>query len=208
MLYSRKGCESVDIGYVWEVSWRRGQTATYWPQVPLYYSSTSSSFCWAAQPGSWGPKPSVWRWHSLRHLVPNCDCNSNWTLPASNSNSLQLQLTQAVCGTRLYNCLTYTCFPWALHLHRIQPVHRSSWYSDIFDWMYLFLDWRLGRRSICYKGKVIASLEFELANCNISVKYVSRYTIVILPPTAEFKSIFTNPSARAGYNSRSIFSKV
>ena len=56
------------------------------------YSSTYSSFCWAAQPGSWGPKPSVWRWLSLRHQVPNCDwnsncdCNSNWTLPASYSN--------------------------------------------------------------------------------------------------------------------------
>ena len=59
------------------------------------HSSTSSSFCWAAQPGSWGPKPPVWRWLSLRHLVPNCDWNSNcdfnlnWTLPASNSNWLK-----------------------------------------------------------------------------------------------------------------------
>ena len=94
-LYSRKGCERVDVGYVWKVSWRRGQTATYWPQVPLYYSSTSSSFCWAAQPGSWGSKPSVRRWLSLRHLVPNydwnsnCDCNLNWTLPASDSNWLK-----------------------------------------------------------------------------------------------------------------------
>ena len=71
------------------------QTATCWPHVPLFYSSTSSSFCWAAQPGSWGPNPSVWSWLSLRHLVlncdwnSNCDCNSNWTLPASNSNSLK-----------------------------------------------------------------------------------------------------------------------
>ena len=61
------------------------------------YSSTSS-FCSAAQPGSWGPKPSVWRWLSLRHLVPNCDwnsncdCNSNWSLPASNSNWLKPSL--------------------------------------------------------------------------------------------------------------------
>ena len=65
------------------------------------YSSTSSSFCWAAQPGSWGPKPSVWRWFSNRgqlRLELNC---------------LELQLTQAVCGTWLYNCLTSTCFLWA-----------------------------------------------------------------------------------------------
>ena len=92
------------------------QTVTYWPQVPLYYSSTSSSFCWVAQPGSWGPKPSVWHWLSLRQLVPNsdynsnCDCNSNWTLPASNSNWLKpsvapgyiiVWLTLASCGRRI-----------------------------------------------------------------------------------------------------------
>ena len=59
------------------------------------FLSTSSSFCWAAQPGSWGHKPSVWRWLLLRHLVPNCnwnsnsDCNSNWTLPVPNSNKLK-----------------------------------------------------------------------------------------------------------------------
>ena len=44
-------------------------------------------------------------------------------------------LTQAVCSTWLYNCLTSTYFLWASHLHRIQPVHRSRWYSDIFDRM-------------------------------------------------------------------------
>ena len=59
------------------------------------HSNTSSSFCWAAQPGSWGTKPTVWRWLPLRHLVSNCDwnsncdCNSNWTLPASNPNWLK-----------------------------------------------------------------------------------------------------------------------
>ena len=84
------------------------QTATYWPQVRLYYNCTSSSFCWAAQRGSWGPKLSVWRWLSLQNLVLNCNWNSNWTLPASNSN-----WTQAVCGTWLYNCLMPTGFLWA-----------------------------------------------------------------------------------------------
>ena len=98
------------------------QTVTYWPQVPLYYSSTSPSFCWAALPGSWGPKPSVWRWLSLRHLVPNCDWNSKWTLSPSDFNS---NWTQTVCGTRLYNCLTST---WASHLRRIQHVLRWRWY--------------------------------------------------------------------------------
>ena len=73
----------VDVGCVWEVSWRRGQTATYGPQVLLTIAALLSHSGWAAQP--WvteGPKPSVCRWLSIRHLVPN------W---------LQLQLTQAAC---------------------------------------------------------------------------------------------------------------
>ena len=101
------------------------------------YSSTSSSFCWAAQPGSWGSKRSVWNWFSL-------------PLTATRTPTNWLQLTQAVCGTWLYNCLPSTCFLWASQLHRIQPVHRSRWYPDIFDRIHLFLDWRLGRGPICY----------------------------------------------------------
>ena len=42
------------------------------------YSSTSSSFCWAAQPGSWGPKPSVWRRFSLRHLLSVTPLTTYW----------------------------------------------------------------------------------------------------------------------------------
>ena len=82
----------------------------------LCSSSTYSSFCWAAQPGSWGPKPSVWRWLSLRHVDPNCDwnsncdCNSNWTLLASDSNRLKPSVAPgyiivwhppASCGRRM-----------------------------------------------------------------------------------------------------------
>ena len=65
-----------------------------------YDSSTFSSFCWAAQPGTWGPNPFVWRWLSLWHLVPNCDlnsncdCNANWTQPASDSNCNSSHLWQ------------------------------------------------------------------------------------------------------------------
>ena len=79
--------------------------------------STSSSFCWAPQPGSWGPKPSVWSWFSLPWTATRTP--TNWP-----------QLTQAVCGTRLYNCLTYTCFLWAPLLHRIQPVKVIPWYLE------------------------------------------------------------------------------
>ena len=55
----------------------------YWPKVLLTIAALLSHLGWVAQP--WvteGPKPSVFRWLSLRQLVPN------W---------LQPQLTQAVC---------------------------------------------------------------------------------------------------------------
>ena len=88
----------VDVDCVWEVSWRRGQTATYCPKVLLTISALLSHLGLAAQP--WvteGPKPSVCRWFSRGHLVPN------WL-------QLHLELTQAVCGTWLYNCFAFTCF--------------------------------------------------------------------------------------------------
>ena len=97
--------ERVDVGCVWEVSWRWGQTATYWPKVLLTIAALLPHLGLVGHP--WvteGPKPSVCRWLSGWHLVPN------W---------LQLQLTQAVCGTRLYNCLTPTCFHCSsAYLHR------------------------------------------------------------------------------------------
>ena len=96
------------------------------------HSSTSSSFCWAAQPGSWGPRPSVWSWFSLPRTATRTPIARYWL-----SACLELQLTQTVYGTRLYNCLTSTCFLWALQLHRIRPVLGSRWYPDCFDRMHL-----------------------------------------------------------------------
>ena len=52
--YSRKG----DVSCMWEVSWRRGQTATYWPQVLLTIPALLSHSGWAAQPWvTGGPSP-------------------------------------------------------------------------------------------------------------------------------------------------------
>ena len=69
--------ERVDVGCGWEVSWRRGQTATYWPQVLLTIAALLFHSGWAAQPwATEGPKPSVCRWLSIWHLVSNC--NWNW----------------------------------------------------------------------------------------------------------------------------------
>ena len=66
------------------------------------------------------------------------------------SPKLWLQLTQTSCRTGLYHCLTYTCFLWASHLHRIQPVHSQGypWYirpDAPVIYTGAFLIWQLGR---------------------------------------------------------------
>ena len=116
--YSRNVCEKVakrvDVGYVWEVSWRRGQTTTYWPKVSLTIAALLSHLGWAAQP--WvteSPSPlsaAGSQFGILSTTDSNCDWNSN-----SNSNWLTRTdwQTQAVCCAWLYNCLTSSCFLWA-----------------------------------------------------------------------------------------------
>ena len=113
------------------------QTATYWHPVPSSLAALLSRSAGLLCRGSWGP-------------IALC-C----VLVLSTASYLQLdwlQLTEPVCCTGLYNCLTSTCFLWASHLHPIQTVHSQGLYLDIFNRMHLFLDWRLDRRSICYKS--------------------------------------------------------
>ena len=79
----------------------------------------------------------------------NCNWNSNWQI-------------RAVCGTWLYNCLTFTCF---LRAYASAPnsttftgqgdIPISSTgcnYFAVFPLIYTgaSLDWRLDRGSICY----------------------------------------------------------
>ena len=120
-LYSRKsckkGCESVDVGYVWKVSWRWRETATYWPQVPLTIAALLPHSAGLLIRSHWGTNSSVWSWFSLRgHPISNCDwnSNSNWLelclVLQLTATQTELELTQAVCGTWLYNYLTPTCF--------------------------------------------------------------------------------------------------
>ena len=89
------------------------------------FSSTSFSFCWAAQLGVLRAQALCWELVLTATWTPT---NSNsvapgyiivWRPPAS--------CERLIC-TRL----------------------RSRLYLDIFDRMHLFLDWWLGRRSICY----------------------------------------------------------
>ena len=110
--FIRKGCERV-VCERWVGDWTDCNILT--PSSSIF-SSTSFPFCWAAQPGVLSAQAFC------RELVLTAlNCNSNF-------NNNWLQLTQTVCGTGLYNCLSSTCFSWASLLHRIQPVHMSRWY--------------------------------------------------------------------------------
>ena len=97
------------------------------------HSSTSFAF-WlgCSTVGHWGPRalclPLALTPASCPPTDTNCNWNSNW-------------LTQAVCGTWLYFCLTSTCFLWAYAsatITEFNHVYSSRWYPDIFDQMRLF----------------------------------------------------------------------
>ena len=102
-----------------------GDRLLYWP------SSTSfSSWLGCSTVSHWGPKPSVCKLIlTLASCLPTdskSNRNSNW-------------LTQAVCGTWLYNCFFVHLLPVGVCIcTEFNHVHRSKWYSDIFDRMHLF----------------------------------------------------------------------
>ena len=86
-----------------------GQTATYWPPVPLSLAALLS------------------RSAGMLNRGPIAHC---WVLVLSTASYLKLadsKLTEPVCGTGLYNCLASTCFLWASHLHPIKPVHSQGY---------------------------------------------------------------------------------
>ena len=95
------------------------------------HSSTSSSSCWAAKP--WvteGPLELV-----LTPRASNCD--RKWL-------QLQLELSPRTAPSRLWNLVIQLFDVHLLPLGvrictEFNHVHRSRWYSDIFDRMHLFL---------------------------------------------------------------------
>ena len=91
--------ERVDVGCVWEMSWRWGQTAISTPSSSDHRSTSSSSWLGLLNHGSLRAQgPQSAGWFSHRHLV------SNWLKPS-------------VCW--LYYCLTPTCFCCSsAYLHR------------------------------------------------------------------------------------------
>ena len=112
-----KGCERVAKGLYVRGELETEQTATYWPQVPLTKAARLSHSTGLLNRGSWGPKPSTGSWFSLPRTATRTP--TNW-----------LQLTQTVCGTGLYNCLTPTCFLWRRNCteFNLSTVKVIPWY--------------------------------------------------------------------------------
>ena len=74
--------ERVDVGCVWEVSWRRGQTATYWPKVLLIIAAHLSHLGWVAQPGSLRAQSPPSATGSQFSILSPTDSNWNWPKPS------------------------------------------------------------------------------------------------------------------------------
>ena len=92
--------------YVWEVSWRRRETVTYWPQIPSFSS------CWATRPGvTESHKPSACKLiltlASYLQLELQFEHNSNCPKPTVAPGYIIVWYPPASCG--------------CMHLHRIQP---------------------------------------------------------------------------------------
>ena len=81
----------VDVGCVWEMNWRRGQTVIL-TQVLLTIAALLSPHL------SWGCS-------TVGHWRPKALC-----LPLALASASCLQLTRTAPGTWLYYCLTTTCF--------------------------------------------------------------------------------------------------
>ena len=100
-LYSRKGCERVDVGYVWEVNWRRGQIATYWPKVLLTIAALLPYSGWAAQPWVTEGRKLILTLASCSQQTPTATgtrTDSNWLKPSVAPGYIIVWHPPASCG--------------------------------------------------------------------------------------------------------------
>ena len=117
-------------GYVWEVSWKLNKLQHIDPQF-LYLLF---SFCCVAQSGIQGPIALC------RVLV----LTTASYLQLTDSNSLNF------LSHRVISLFDIHLLPVIVASVPNSTRPQSRLYPDIFDRMHLFLDWRLGRGSICY----------------------------------------------------------
>ena len=174
---------------MWEVSWRRNRDCNILTPSSSDYSSTSSLFFWVAQPGSWGPKPSVFHWLSLQQRLELTA--PNWTLPASNVNKLKQSVApgniivwRPPASRERRNCTDFNLFTGQGDIF------------DIFDWMDLFLDWRLGRGPICYTCTHQPSLLVGLFDY---IHYLQGADVSLCNSANTISSTSMNPSTNNAY---------
>ena len=74
--------ERVDVDCVWEVSWRQGQTVTYWPKVLLTIAALLPDLGWGCSTVSyWGLQALSLQVDSHAGILSPTDSNSNWNWP-------------------------------------------------------------------------------------------------------------------------------
>ena len=142
--------ERVDVGCVWEVSWRRGQTATYWPKVLLTIAALLSHLSLAAQPGvTEGPSLLSGAGSHSADILSSTETD-NWLKPSVAPGYIFVWRPPASCGrTLLPPSPNSTTSAGQVDI----PI--SSTGCTCFAVLPLIytgtsLDWRLGRGSICY----------------------------------------------------------
>ena len=128
-------------------------------QSSSVHCSTSSSFCWAAQP--WALRAQAFCLELVLTLASYLQLKLQLELQLT-ATATQIQLTQAVCGTWLYNCLTPTCFLWAYTSAPnsttstgqgdipISSTGCTCFRCPLLIYTSASLNWWLGRGSICY----------------------------------------------------------
>ena len=109
--FIRKGCKRV-MCERWVGDWTNCNILT--PPSSFALAALLSRSAGLLNQGSWEP-------------IALC-----WVLVLSTASYLQLtdsklQTNWTSCHTGLYHCLAPTCFLWALHLHRIQPIHSQGY---------------------------------------------------------------------------------
>ena len=122
----RKGCERV-MCERWVGDWTNGKILT---PSSFLFRSTSFSFCWAAQSG-------IMRAHS-----PLLGADSLYSTLSPTTSNCQ--------SHRVISLFDVLLLPVSVTFAPNSTRPRSRLYLDVFVRMHLFLDWRLGRRSICY----------------------------------------------------------
>ena len=118
--FIRNDCKRVTKGLCVRGELETEQTA-YWPPVPLSLAALLSR--------------SAECWFSLQHLISNLT-DSNWLNLSVAPSYIIVWRSPASYGRHI--CTQFN------------PSIAKVIYPDIFDRIHLFLDRRLGRRSICY----------------------------------------------------------